>query len=84
MSKGTKLDPTNQETQRLNTSLLRKKKDKFIPFKCLDFDFKITLSLNTSPDNLITFFTLYYTLKIIELIVQHTNNTPKKPRTLAS
>jgi hypothetical protein len=69
MLKGTKPDPINQGTQRPNASLLRKKEDKFIPFKYLDFDFKITFSLDTSLDNLITLFTLYYTLKIIELIV---------------
>jgi hypothetical protein len=69
MPEGTEPDPTDRGTQRLNTPLLRKKKDKFIPFKCLDFDFKITFSLNTSLDNLITLFTLYYTSEIIESIV---------------
>jgi hypothetical protein len=69
MPEGTKPDLINRGTQRLNAPLLCKKKDKFILFKCLDFDFKITLPLNTSLDNLITLFTLYYTLKIIESIV---------------
>jgi hypothetical protein len=69
MPEGTEPDLTDQRTQRLNAPLLRKKGDKFIPFKCLDFDFKITFPLNTSPDNLITLFTLYYILEIIESIV---------------
>jgi hypothetical protein len=69
MPEGTKPDPTNQRTQRSNASLLHKKRDKFIPFKCSDFDFKITLLLNTSLDNLITLFTLYYTFEIIKSIV---------------
>jgi hypothetical protein len=69
MLKGTEPDPTDQRTQRPNASLLRKKKDKFIPFKCPDFNFKITLPSNTSSDNLITLFILYYTPEIIESIV---------------
>jgi hypothetical protein len=69
MLEGTEPDLTDQGTQRLNTALLQKKGDKFILFKCLDFEFKITLLIDTSPDNLITFFTLYYTLEIIESIV---------------
>jgi hypothetical protein len=69
MLESTELNLINQRTQRLNTLLLRKKEDKFISFKCPDFDFKITLLLNTSPNNLITLFTLYYTFEIIESIV---------------
>jgi hypothetical protein len=69
MLEGTKPDLTDQRTQRPNAPLLRKKGDKFIPFECPDFDFKITLSPDTSLDDLITLFILYYTLEIIELIV---------------
>jgi hypothetical protein len=69
MLEGTEPDLTDQGTQRSNAPLLRKKRDKFIPFKCPDFDFKITFSLNTSLNNLITLFTLYYTPEIIESIV---------------
>jgi hypothetical protein len=69
MLEGTEPDPTDQGTQRPNAPSLRKKRDKFIPFECLDFDFKITLPPDTSPDNLITLFTLYYTPEIIESIV---------------
>ena len=69
MPEGTEPDPTDQGIQRSNAPLLRKKGDKFIPFDCPDFDFEITLSLNTSPDDLITIFTLYYTFEIIKSIV---------------
>jgi hypothetical protein len=69
MLEGTKPDLTNQRTQRPNALLLHKKGDKFIPFECPDFDFKITFFLNTSLDNLITLFILYYTFEIIESIV---------------
>jgi hypothetical protein len=69
MPEGTEPDLTDQGTQRLNAPLLRKKEDKFIPFECPDFDFKITFPSDTSSDDLITFFTLYYTPEIIKLIV---------------
>jgi hypothetical protein len=69
MLEGTEPDPTDQGTQRPNAPPLRKKGDKFIPFKCPDFDFKITFPPDIFSDNLITFFTLYYTLEIIESIV---------------
>jgi hypothetical protein len=69
MLKGTEPDPTNQGTQRPNASSLRKKGDKFILFECPDFNFKITFPLNTSSDDLITLFILYYTSEIIESIV---------------
>jgi hypothetical protein len=78
MPEGTEPDLTDRGTQRPNAPPLRKKEDKFIPFECPDFDFKITFPLDTSPDNLITLFTLYYTPEIIESIVQHTNNTLRK------
>jgi hypothetical protein len=69
MPEGTEPDPTDQGTQRPNALLLRKKEDKFISFKCPDFDFKITFPPDTSLNNLITLFTLYYTPEIIESIV---------------
>jgi hypothetical protein len=78
MPEGTEPGPTDRGTQRPNAPPLRKKGDKFIPFECPDFDFKITLPPDTSPDDPITLFTLYYTPEIIESIVQHTNNAPRK------
>jgi hypothetical protein len=69
MSEGTVPDPTDRGTQRLNAPSLQSKGDKFIPIDCPDFEFKITLLIDVSADNLMTLFTLYYTFKIIELIV---------------
>ena len=75
MPEGTEPDLTDQGTQRLNTAPLReKKKNEFILFNCPDFEFKITLPMDTSPDDLITLFTLYYTLEIIKSIVLYINN----------
>jgi hypothetical protein len=46
----------------------------------LDFDWKITLLENVSPDNPITLFTLYYMPEIIHLIVEKTNEYVRKPQ----
>jgi hypothetical protein len=54
------------------------KRDKFILLKYLDFEFQITFLTNTFLNDLITFFTLYYTPEIIESIVCYTNNVPQK------
>jgi hypothetical protein len=51
--------------------------------ECPDFDIEITLLLNTSPDNLISLFTLYYTSEIIESIVCYTNKVPREPHDLS-
>jgi hypothetical protein len=69
MSEGTVPDPTDRGTQRPNAPSLQSKGDNFIPIDCPDFEFKITLPINVSADDPITLFTLYYTPKIIELIV---------------
>ena len=69
MIEGTILDPTDQGTQRPNVTLLQEKGAEFIPFECSDFDFEITLPIDTSPDDLIMLFTLYYTPEIIQSIV---------------
>jgi hypothetical protein len=69
MPEGTVPDPTDQGTQRSNAPPLQEKGDKFIPLECPDFEAEITLLIDVSPDNLITLFTLYYTLEIIDQIV---------------
>jgi hypothetical protein len=66
-------NPTNKGTKRPNTKPLLKAGHKFTPIILPDFNFEITLSDNVSPDNLITLFTMYYTPKIINTIVQYTN-----------
>jgi hypothetical protein len=77
MLENTVPDPTDQRTQRLNAPPLQKKGDKFISLECPDFEAKITLLIDVSPDNPITLFTLYYTPEIIDQIVRHTNNAPQ-------
>jgi hypothetical protein len=69
MSEGTVPDLMDRGTQRLNAFPLQSKEDKFILINCPDFEFEITLFMDVSADNPITFFTLYYTPKIIESIV---------------
>jgi hypothetical protein len=78
MSEGTVPDPTDRGTQRPNAPPLQSKGDKFIPMDCPDFEFEITLPMDVSADDPITLFTLYYNPKIIESIVQHTNNAVRK------
>ena len=78
MLEGTEPDPTDRRTQRLITKPLRKKGDKFISLECPDFEFEITLLTDTSPDDPITLFTLYYNSEIIESIVCHANNVQRK------
>jgi hypothetical protein len=78
MLKGTEPDLTDRGTQRPNAPPLQEKGDEFISFECLNFEFEITLPINTFLNNLITLFTLYYTLDIINQIVQHTNNYSQK------
>jgi hypothetical protein len=79
MLEGTEPNPTDKRTQRPNTKPLQKKCNTFIPIKYPDFNIEITLPLNTSPDNLISLFTLYYTLEIIESIVCYTNKVSREP-----
>jgi hypothetical protein len=73
-------DPTNKGTKQPNTKPLLKAGHKFIPMILPDFDFEITLPNNVSPDNPISLFTIYYTPKIINTIVQYTNNYQKEPQ----
>ena len=78
MLEGTEPDPTDRGTQRPNAPPLQEKGDKFFPFKCPNFEFEITLPADTSLDDPITLFALYYTPEIIDQIVRHTNNHTRK------
>ena len=90
MPEGTEPDPTDRGTQRPNVAPLQEKGTEFIPFECPDFEFEITLPADTSPEDPITLFTLYYTLEIVQEIVKHTNSVrreaqdPDKPNARAS
>ena len=43
-----------------------------------DFNYKIQLSEDASPDDSITLFTIYYTPEMIDIIVQNTNSYIQK------
>jgi hypothetical protein len=83
MLEGTEPDPTDKRTQRLNAKPLQKKGNTFILVKCPDFDMEITLLLNTSLNDLISLFMLYYTPEIIESIVCYMNKVPREPHDLS-
>jgi hypothetical protein len=69
MTKNIINDLINKGTKRLNTKPLLKARHKFILMVLLYFDFKITFLNNVSLDNLIFLFIIYYTPKIINIIV---------------
>jgi hypothetical protein len=54
--------------------------DKFVSIKLPHFGWEIYLPENTSPDDPITLFTIYYTPKIMDIIVENTNNYARKIR----
>jgi hypothetical protein len=65
---------TDRGTKRPNAKLIITTAHKFFLIYLPDFDFKITFFNNVSSDDLISLFTMYYTLEIVEQIVQYTNN----------
>ena len=80
MPKDTVFDPTDKGTLCPNAKLLRKKGDAFYLIKLPDFSQEITLLEHVSPDDLITLFMIYYTLEIIDLIVEKTNKYMREPQ----
>jgi hypothetical protein len=80
MPEETIFDLTDKGTLRPNTKRLRKKGDLFQPMKLPDFGWEITLLEDTSPDDPIILFTLYYTLEIMDLIIEKTNKYTRKPQ----
>jgi hypothetical protein len=80
MPKDTIFDSTDKETLRPNTKPLHTKGDTFKPIELPDFGWEIALPENTSPDNPITLFTIYYTPEIIDLIVEKTNKYRRDPQ----
>jgi hypothetical protein len=74
----TVFDPTDKGTLRPNKDPLRKQGSTFKPMQLPEFGWEITLPENASPDDPITLFTIYYTPKIIDLIVEKTNDYIRK------
>ena len=79
MLEDTIFDSTNRGTLCPNAKPLQKKGDAFYPIKLRDFGQEITLLKHVFPDNPITLFTMYYTLEIIDLIVEKTNKYMREP-----
>jgi Transposase IS4 len=79
MLEDTVFDSTDKGTLRLDAKPLRVKGDAFYPMKLPDFDWEITLPKNTSPDDPITLFTMYYTPEIMDIIVEKTNDYIREP-----
>ena len=79
MPEETIFDPTDKGTLRPNAKPLRKKGDAFFPMNLPDFSWEITLPEEVSIDDPITLFTMYYPPKIIDLIVEKTNQHIRKP-----
>ena len=50
MPEGTEPDPTDRGTQHPNAAPLREKGNEFILFDCPDFEFEITLPMDTAPN----------------------------------
>jgi hypothetical protein len=80
MPEDTIFDSTDKGTLRPNAKPLRAKGDVFKPMKLPNFAWEITLPENTSPDDPITLFTMYYTPEIINTIVKKTNNYLREPK----
>jgi hypothetical protein len=73
MLKNTIFNSINKRTLYFNVKFLQIKRDAFYLIKLLDFKWEITLLKNASSNNPITLFIIYYTLKIINIIVERIN-----------
>jgi hypothetical protein len=76
----TVFDTTDKGTLRPDKEPLESTGDKFVSIKLSHFGWEIYLPENTSPDDPITLFTMYYTPKIMDIIMENTNNYTRKIR----
>jgi hypothetical protein len=76
----TVFDSTDKGTLRPDKEPFESIGDKFVPIKLPHFDWEIHLPEDISPDDPITLFTIYYTPKIMDMIVENTNNYARKSR----
>lgn len=79
MPESTEYDPTDKGTLRPNAKPLRKAGGHFEPMKLPDWDWHLDLPDDTSPDDPISLFNMYYTPEIINMIVEKTNNYTRQP-----
>jgi hypothetical protein len=80
MPEDTVFDPTDKGTLRPNAKPLQKKGDHFEPMILPEWGWEIHLPECASPDDPITLFTMYYTLEIINMIVEKTNQHIRQPQ----
>ena len=80
MPEHTVFDPTDKGTLRPNEDTIHKTGKAFKPIQLPDWDWDIILPEDVSPDDPITLFTIYYTLEIIDLIVERTNKYQREPQ----
>jgi hypothetical protein len=76
----TVFDSTDKGTLRPDEEPLESTGDEFVPMKLPYFGWEIHLLENTSPDDPITLFTMYYTPEIIDMIAENTNNYARRPK----
>jgi hypothetical protein len=70
----TVFDLTDKGTLRPDKAPLESKGDEFVPIKLPYFNLEINLLENTSFNDSITLFFIYYISKIINIIVKNINN----------
>jgi len=80
MPEDTILDPTNKGTLRPEGKALQKKGDVFYSMNLPNFNSKIHLPEHVNPNEPISLFAMYYTLKIMDLMVEKTNEHIRKPK----
>jgi hypothetical protein len=80
MLEATIFDSTDKGTLRPNEDPLRKQGSAFKLMQLPLFGWEITLPEDVSLDDPITLFTMYYTPRIIDLIVEKTNTYLRKPQ----
>lgn len=79
MPENTRADTTDSGTRRPDAPEISGQGTKFIPMKIPRRYFKIHLPEGVSPNDPISIFLLYYPPKIIDIIVQRTNEFNREP-----
>jgi hypothetical protein len=76
----TVFDLTDKGTLRPDKAPLESKGDEFVPMKLPYFNLEINLPENTSPDDPIILFSIYYMPEIMDMIIKNTNNYARQPK----
>jgi hypothetical protein len=73
-------DPTDAATKRPDSPPLKRAGSAFVPMNIPDFPYDIRLPADASYDDPISLFQLYYSLEIIQQLVDYTNNYIREPK----